>query len=194
MYFYCLAIVYIVFFVFLVHNVCMLAICTVFAIVVNFCICLTEMAAWLVANGPISIGINAIMMQVGHNYYNNIIMFYHPLICKNVFLNQGMSVVWHLLSNTPFTQPFPKIPRQRTQYSKFLVPTGTQRKRKGYRETVKGLNPDLCIIMLYSVHGFIYFILLHEKFLQFAWLRRVVFQLNLKYLHVKITNLFWVVV
>ena len=93
MYFYFVAHVYIVFFVFLVHNVCMLAICTVFAIVVNFCICLTEMAAWLVANGPISIGINAIMMQVGHNYYNNIIMFYHPLICKNVFLNQGMSVV-----------------------------------------------------------------------------------------------------
>ena len=34
------------------------------------------------------------------------------------------------------------------------------------------------------------FILLHEKFLQFDWLRVVVFQLNLKYLHVKITNLF----
>ena len=28
-------------------------------------------------------------------------------------------------------------------------------------------------------------ILLHEKFLQFDWLRAVVFQLNLKYLHVK---------
>ena len=41
----------------------------------------------------------------------------------------------------------------------------------------------------------IYFlILLHEKFLQFDWLRAVVFQLNLKYLHVKITNLSWVVV
>ena len=38
------------------------------------------------------------------------------------------------------------------------------------------------------------FILLHEKFLQFDWLRAVVFQLNLKYLHVKITNLLWVVV
>ena len=38
------------------------------------------------------------------------------------------------------------------------------------------------------------FILLHEKFLQFDWLRAVVFQLNLKYLHVKITNLWWVVV
>ena len=38
------------------------------------------------------------------------------------------------------------------------------------------------------------FILLHEKFLQFDWLRAVVFQLNLKYLHVKITTLLWVVV
>ena len=38
------------------------------------------------------------------------------------------------------------------------------------------------------------FIPLHEKFLQFDWLRAVVFQLNLKYLHVKITNLLWVVV
>ena len=28
-------------------------------------------------------------------------------------------------------------------------------------------------------------ILLHDKFLQFHWLRAVVFQLNLKYLHVK---------
>ena len=38
------------------------------------------------------------------------------------------------------------------------------------------------------------FILLHEKFLQFDWLRALEFPLNLKYLHVKITNLFWVVV
>ena len=38
------------------------------------------------------------------------------------------------------------------------------------------------------------FILLHEKFLQFDWLRAVVFQLNLKYLMVKITNLLRVVV
>ena len=36
-------------------------------------------------------------------------------------------------------------------------------------------------------------ILLHEKFLQFDWLRAGVFQLNLKYLHVKITNLLRVV-
>ena len=39
------------------------------------------------------------------------------------------------------------------------------------------------------------FILLHEKLLQlFDWLRAVVFQLNLKYLHEKITNLLRVVV
>ena len=37
-------------------------------------------------------------------------------------------------------------------------------------------------------------ILLHEKFLQFDWLRAVVFQPNLKYLHVKITKLLRVVV
>ena len=37
-------------------------------------------------------------------------------------------------------------------------------------------------------------IILQEKFLQFDWLRAVVFQLNLKYLHVKITNLLRVVV
>ena len=37
-------------------------------------------------------------------------------------------------------------------------------------------------------------ILLREKFLQSEWLRAVVFQLNLKYLHVKITDVWWVVV
>ena len=36
--------------------------------------------------------------------------------------------------------------------------------------------------------------ILYEKFLQFDWLRVVVFQLNLKYLHVKITKLLRVVV
>ena len=40
----------------------------------------------------------------------------------------------------------------------------------------------------------IFIILLHEKLLKFDWLRAVVFQLNLKYLQVKITNLLWVVV
>ena len=37
-------------------------------------------------------------------------------------------------------------------------------------------------------------ILQHEKFLQFDWLRAVVFQFNLKYLHVKITKPLRVVV
>ena len=39
-----------------------------------------------------------------------------------------------------------------------------------------------------SVSTYSRFILLHEKFLQFDWRRRVVFQLNLKYPHFKITN------
>ena len=46
----------------------------------------------------------------------------------------------------------------------------------------------------YSPHDISYVILLHDKFVQFDWLRAVVFQLNLKYLHVKITNLFGVAV
>ena len=42
-------------------------------------------------------------------------------------------------------------------------------------------------------NSFVYAIL-REKFLQFDWLRAVIFQLNLKYLNVKITKLLQVVV
>ena len=45
-----------------------------------------------------------------------------------------------------------------------------------------------------AVRNITQFILLHEKFLQFDWLRAVVFQLNLKNLHVKITKPLQVVV
>ena len=44
-----------------------------------------------------------------------------------------------------------------------------------------------CVVILST--NILIIILLHEKFLQFDWLRAVIFQLNLKYLHVKITNL-----
>ena len=47
----------------------------------------------------------------------------------------------------------------------------------------------LCLKFHFSASFLPFFILLHEKFLQFDWLRAVVFQLNLKYLDVKITNL-----
>ena len=50
------------------------------------------------------------------------------------------------------------------------------------------------ISLLWELNSIFMFILLHEKFLIFDWLRAVVFQLNLKYLHVKITNLVRVVV
>ena len=43
-----------------------------------------------------------------------------------------------------------------------------------------------CFQILFKVTNLIP---LHEKFLQFDWLRAVVFRLNLKYLHVKITKL-----
>ena len=47
---------------------------------------------------------------------------------------------------------------------------------------------------LLTKYNYNMFILLQEKFLQFDWLRAAVFQLNLNYLHVKITSLLWVVV
>ena len=45
-----------------------------------------------------------------------------------------------------------------------------------------------------GLNGFETVILLQEKFLQFDWLIAVVFQLNLKYLRVKITKRLRVVV
>ena len=50
------------------------------------------------------------------------------------------------------------------------------------------------ISLLWELNPIFMFILLHDKFLQFDWLRALVFQFNLKYLHVKITNLLLVVV
>ena len=53
-------------------------------------------------------------------------------------------------------------------------------------------NKVTCIFMLLAPKvkdmgsGISILILLHVKFLQFDWLRAVVFQLNLKYLHVKV--------
>ena len=42
--------------------------------------------------------------------------------------------------------------------------------------------------MRQTIKQAIYILILHEKFLQFDWLRAVVCQLNLKYLRVKITK------
>ena len=57
---------------------------------------------------------------------------------------------------------------------------------------VSGLNLNL--IDFFFTRVIIKLLLLpREKFLQFDWLRTVVFQFNLKYLHVKITSLLWVV-
>ena len=42
-----------------------------------------------------------------------------------------------------------------------------------------------CFVIAYDYNSTV--ILLHEKLLQFDWLRAVVFKLNLKYPHVKIT-------
>ena len=59
-----------------------------------------------------------------------------------------------------------------------------------------GFDKEGCRKAVYHTNnqGMIIFILLLEKLLQFDWLRAVVFQLNLKYLHVKITKPLRVVV
>ena len=50
-----------------------------------------------------------------------------------------------------------------------------------YMEIAVILNNNIMVILVV--------ILLHEHFLQFDWVRIVVFQLNLKYLHVKSTDI-----
>ena len=56
------------------------------------------------------------------------------------------------------------------------------------------LDPVPTSLVVECMDELLPFILLHKKLLQFDWLRAVVFQLILKYLNVKITNLLWVVV
>ena len=65
-------------------------------------------------------------------------------------------------------------------------------------ETV-GSSPKLgplkiAIIRVITLYDYRLYTTITGKFLQFDWLRAVVFQLNLKYLHLKITNLLQVVV
>ena len=76
--------------------------------------------------------------------------------------------------------PFTVFSLMYVEGSQLEVPT---KKQPGF-SSGSGYNPKFIITL----------ILLHDKFLQFDWLRAVVFQLNLKYLHVKITNLLRVVV
>ena len=72
--------------------------------------------------------------------------------------------------------------------------TNEKKKKKRKAEKRKKRKRETKIKKLFSHILILTFILLHEKCLQFDWLRAVVFQLNLKYLHVKITNLLRVVV
>ena len=68
-----------------------------------------------------------------------------------------------------------------------------------FLELRKPLLIHFCVEMwvlfsIFSIFCITSVILPHRKFLQFDWLRAVIFQLNLKYLHVKITNRLRVVV
>ena len=65
----------------------------------------------------------------------------------------------------------------------------TEKMAEGFTLIVKKKRPIYSLKMAITA-----ILLLHEKFLQFNWLRAVVFQLNLKYVHVKITNPLGVVV
>ena len=85
---------------------------------------------------------------------------------------------WHSFRNIR-AWPYPKA----NFVSTFNFNPNQTRKRE-FRIRVSQLYQYIIVLV----------ILLPEKFLQFDWLRAVVFQLNLKYLHVKITNLSWVVV
>ena len=60
-----------------------------------------------------------------------------------------------------------------------------------YSQGSKTTRLDIIDIHQTYIH---HLILLHEKFLQFDWLRAVVFEFHLKYLNVKITKLLRVVV
>ena len=62
------------------------------------------------------------------------------------------------------------------------------------KQVVKKSSEIMISNCLFSVTMSVLLWELHEKFLQFDWIRAVAFQLNLKYLHVKITNLLLVVV
>ena len=63
----------------------------------------------------------------------------------------------------------------------------------GYQKMSFSNKTNVFFVFNYS-ESFPIFILPQDKFLQFDWLRAVAFLLNLKYLHVKITNLLRVVV
>ena len=64
---------------------------------------------------------------------------------------------------------------------------------KGYQKMSYSNKTNVIFVSNYC-ESFPIFILPQDKFLQFDWLRAVAFLLNLKYLHVKITNLLRVVV
>ena len=76
--------------------------------------------------------------------------------------------------------PFTVFSLMYVEGSQLEVPT---KKQPGFSSGF-GYNPKFIITL----------VLLHEKFVQFDWLRAVVLKLNLRYLHVKVTTFLWVVV
>ena len=73
-----------------------------------------------------------------------------------------------------------------------IVPLTLTCKTQTHRRTT--YKKKICVRLQATDVNYFFRYLLHDKFLQFYWLRAGVFQPNLKYLHVKITNLLRVVV
>ena len=118
------------------------------------------------------------------------------LICKTQFCPKFESTIWlipfeiHLtVNNLLFCFIILGINSTLEDWRTFLTQTLT-----GALAAPHDLFRKVCGDWCASHWQITCIILLYEKFLQFDWLRAVVIQLNLKYLHVKITNLVWVVV
>ena len=94
------------------------------------------------------------------------------------------------------SQVFIKATRLQILTTAKIYQLNTYNKVKLFNRRVTVITTIYASITTFShpVRGIYFFILPFEKLLQFDWPRVVVFQLNLKYLHVKITNLLRVVV
>ena len=94
------------------------------------------------------------------------------------------------------SQVFIKATRLQILTTAKIYQLNTYNKVKLFNRRVTVITTIYASITTFShpVRGIYFFILPFEKLLQFDWPRAVVFQLNLKYLHVKVTNLLWVVV
>ena len=116
----------------------------------------------------------------------------------NVGISRGSSLCFKASGKYKLNITFSNVLKKKKQPIQkrekiFTVPSFRRSQFCRSESNVRGLMeiPRKLYATSYQITGII---LQHEKFLQFDWLRAVIFQLNLKYLLVKITNLLRVVV